>query len=765
MSHIPENNPGPQPGALPMTGKVTTRMPWAALAILVLALLAYWPALQAGFIWDDDDYVQKNAALRSVDGLVRIWCNPGVTFQYYPLVFTTFWVEYHAWELAPMGYHLVNVLLHLSGAFLLWRVLIVLRLPGAWLPAAIFALHPVQVESVAWITERKNVLSGLFYFAAALQYLKFQEDKDRASDGRSHRWRYAASLGLFACALFSKTVTCSLPAALLLVRYWKKGRLGRTDWLPLLPFFALGLAMVSVTGWMEHHVAGAHGNDWMLGFQQRCWIAGRAVWFYFLKLVWPANLTFIYPRWDVSPDQSWQWIFPLGALALVGLLWLQRARIGRGPLVAALFFGGTLLPALGFVDVYPMRYSFVADHFQYLASIGVILVLAWILARRIRWTAPLLLPLLAALTWNQCHIYRDLETLWKDTIAKSPTSWMAHNNLGVVHQSRAEFEKAGACYREAIRLKPDYPEALDNLGSVCLATDKPDEAIRYYKESLTAKPGFPDTINRLGQAYLARGMIQEAIDCFREVLQIRGENAEVMFNIGCALTILEKRPEALAAFRRAMELDPKDARARVNHTELLRDSALILAKQGRFTEALQHLESALPHDANPAGTHTSLADILQTMGRNAEARDHYLAAIQADPSAAPAHVKLGFLLLKTRDEPDAISHWQAALKIDPGSVLALNSLAWTLATSTNDSLRNGLEAVRLAEKAVRLTGSKQPEILDTLAAAQAETRQFDAAINTASQARALAESSGKTSLARDIASQIDRYKAGRPRRE
>jgi hypothetical protein len=273
-----------------------------ALALLVLVLLAYTPALDAGFVWDDDDYVTANVTLRSVTGLARIWVEPGAVPQYYPMAFTSLWLDYRLWGMRPFGYHLVNVLLHGLNAVLLWRLLVMLAVPGAWLAAAVFAVHPVHVESVAWVTERKNVLSGAFYLGAFLAYLRFAPPGGRGAGPVA--WRaYAAALALFVLAMLSKTVTCTLPAALLIVLWWKRPRLAARDVLPLLPFFALGLGLSLVTIWMEKHHVGAQGADWALSAVDRCLIAARALWFYLGKLVWPAPLVFNYPRWRSSSSR------------------------------------------------------------------------------------------------------------------------------------------------------------------------------------------------------------------------------------------------------------------------------------------------------------------------------------------------------------------------------------------------------------------------------------------------------------------------------
>jgi hypothetical protein len=344
----------------------------AAAALVLLALAAYAPVISGGFIWDDDAYVTENATLRSVDGLRRIWFEPIASPQYYPLVFTTFWAEYRMWGLSPAGYHLTNVLLHGFNGVLLWFGLRALRAPAPWLIAAVFVLHPVHAESVAWVTERKNVLSGLFYLAAALAYFRFSPPE--AGDTRHpHRWGwYFVALGLFVCALLSKTVTATLPAALLLMLWWRRGSVRWRDVVPLAPFFLAGVVLGLYTVWLEKHHVGATGQDWTLSPVDRCLVAGRALWFYAGKLGWPADLSFIYPRWSVDAGAAWQYVYPVAVVVVLVGLWVARRRVGLGPLVACLFFAGTLFPALGFFDVYPMRFSFVADHFQYLASAGLL---------------------------------------------------------------------------------------------------------------------------------------------------------------------------------------------------------------------------------------------------------------------------------------------------------------------------------------------------------------------------------------------------------
>jgi len=502
-----------------------------AVALALGTLIAYVPAMRGGFVWDDDYYVTHNRALRDIDGLVRIWLVPGTTPQYYPLVHTTFWLEYHLWGQRPAGYHIVNVLLHIAGALLLWLVLQRLAVPGAWFAAAIFAVHPVHVESVAWITERKNVLSGALYLGALLAYIRFARlDLPRIIRPRFWQW-YALAFALFVCALFAKTVTCSLPAVILLLLWWKRDRLDWRDIVPLGPMFLVGLLMGLFTAWVEKRYVGVGGPEWMLSVTDRCLIAGRAVWFYVGKLLWPAKLTFIYPRWRIDSGVWWQYLYPAAALALLAVLWLLRGRIGKGPLVAALFFGGTLGPALGFVNVYPMRYSFVADHFQYLASLGPICLFA---ALAVTWAArtgrarPYVPPVLAAallatlgfLTWRQGHVYHDIETLWADTLAKNPAAWVAHSNLGSVLTVQGRIEEAIAHEIASLRLNPDQWDVHYNLGVTLEARGEWEEALRHYREAVRLRPGSARARTALGAALFRAGRVDEAFEHVSEALRL-----------------------------------------------------------------------------------------------------------------------------------------------------------------------------------------------------------------------------------------------------
>jgi protein O-mannosyl-transferase len=470
-----KNQPPPCPSSA--TAGEGTRAIALAIALAALTFAAYLPALRAQFIWDDNDYVTANPTLTSAAGLGSIWTDVHANWQYYPLVFTSFWAEYHAWGLNPVGYHVDNILLHALGAILLWRLLARLGLPAPWLAAAIFAVHPVEVESVAWVTERKNVLCGVFYLSAMLVYF-----------GGS----YWAALGLFGCAMLSKTVAATWPVAVLIIVWWKNGRLRRRDVYSMIPFLLIGLALGWLTTRIEADQVGAGGPDWDLTPVDRCIIAGRAIWFYAEKVVLPLRLTFIYPKWDLQAHRSIQAMSALAVAAVLAAAVLVWRRVGRGPAAVGLLFAVTLLPALGFVNYYPMRYSFVADHFQYLAMIALIVPVAGFLWRWLGRGAIVVLIPLAVLTWRQCEIYHDPVTLWTDTVAKNPGSWMAHAQLGQAWQAPDEHrdDLAEAQYRIAAADGPDEAEVWWKLGAFLADRGRLAEAEGYFRRAVEIDPTY-----------------------------------------------------------------------------------------------------------------------------------------------------------------------------------------------------------------------------------------------------------------------------------
>jgi len=397
---------------------------WLVGAVLLIATLAaYQPSWHGGLLWDDDKHV-TSPELQSLHGLTRIWFDLGATQQYYPLTHSAFWIEHRLWRDATLPYHVVNIGLHALSAFLLLVILRRLGVRGAPLAAALFALHPVQVQSVAWISELKNTLSGVFFLLSALMYVRFDSDR--------YPRDYTASFGFFVLALLAKSVTAVLPGVLLVIFWWRRGRLDwRRDVAPTLPFFAIGGSAGVFTAWVERTYIGAQGAEFHLGPIDRVLIAGRAIWFYLGKLFWPIDLNFEYPRWSIDSSVAWQYVFPLAGLGLLVVCWLLRRR-SRAPLAALLLFGGILFPALGFLNVYPFKYSFVADHFQYLAMIPIVALVsagATIASDRrlanqraiVVGAGLVLVTTLASVTWSQSHDYTDAVTLYRSILARNPS--------------------------------------------------------------------------------------------------------------------------------------------------------------------------------------------------------------------------------------------------------------------------------------------------------------------------------------------------------
>jgi len=390
---------------------------------------------------------------------------------------------------------------------------------------------------VAWITERKNVLSTFFYLSAILAYLCFLKlgvsasrhpsshtPRSQASSPHHSQWGYyALALTLYLCALLSKTVACSMPAALLLLLWWKRDRISWHTALPLIPYFVVGAALGLVTVWMEKNRVGAQGEEWAFSLLERCLIAGRALWFYAGKLLWPHELIFIYPRWQIDAGVWWQYLFPLAAIALFTTLWLFRRQIGKAPLVAVLFFTGTLFPALGFFDVYPMRFSFVADHFQYLASVGVIVVCVAFFTTFLQRLSPptrtvgyvaygILLLLLGMRVWQQGYMYKDVETLWRVTIAKNPTAWIAHTNLGAAYAKLNQFEEAKSHFAQAVRWSPKNLPAYNSLIDILVSQDKFEEAVAVCRRALWFVPDNALLHCKLGTVLGMQGRRTEALE-------------------------------------------------------------------------------------------------------------------------------------------------------------------------------------------------------------------------------------------------------------
>jgi tetratricopeptide (TPR) repeat protein len=701
--------------------------------LVFVTLLAFLPALRAGFIWDDDIYVTENPLLTASNGLRRIWFSLDSPSQYFPLTYTTFYLERRVWGLNPAGYHAVNLLLHAANALLVWRLLARLRLPGAWLGAALFALHPVQVESVAWITERKNVLMGFFFLLSLLAWTRFVEETSQSpwrpcvseggakggagsplpvaartecapypSSPRHNPWLYyGLALVSYALALCAKTTACTLPAALLLVMWLKKMPLGWRRWAQVGPFVVLGMGMGLVTVWWERFHQGTQGAVFSIGPVERVLIASRALWFYAGKLVWPTDLTFSYPRWTISASDASAYVWLLATAALGVVIWRARRRVGRGVEVAAVFFAATLSPMLGFIMLWTFRYSFVADHYQYLACLGPLALAAAGMAGAFGWAArrdPLFKPIccavllagLGALTWVQCGQYAGVETLWRATLANNPDSWLAHNELGAIMDDQGKLDEAASQFKVVLDLHPDDEKARNNLGFILIRKGQVVEAIEEYRKALGINPDYAIARNNLGNALLLQGEVVEAISEYRMALDINPDYAKAHNNLGNALVQRGALVEAVAHFRQALNLQPNFAEARnslgnalllqgevveaiaqfrqaldlhPNYTQARQNLGLALLRKGDFDGAMACFEKTATLPPDPWQRWHDIGKDLLKQGFLIDSIACYRQALSINPSLADGWAELGMACLSNGQYKEAEESWQKALTL------------------------------------------------------------------------------------------------------
>jgi tetratricopeptide (TPR) repeat protein len=734
---------------------------WLWVFVLIgLVCVAYAQVFNAGFIWDDESHLTRNPCIIGPLGLKEVWTSARAV--YYPLVLTTFWSLHKFAGLSPWPYHLLNVLLHAASAVLLWQVLRQLNVRGAWLGAALWALHPVMVQSVAWITELKNTQSGFFYLLSVFFFLKSNAAiQGRAisgslvpQTGEGRSLFFASSLVFFILATLSKPSVVMLPVVLFLCVWWRAGRTRWHDVIALAPFVLVS-ALASVWTILEQKFhAGAIGAEWEQTWPDRLIIAGRAIWFYLAKLIWPHPLIFIYPRWKIDSSQPAAYLPLLAALAGLLVLWLNRAKWSRAVFFAAAYYAVSLFPVLGFFSVYFFRYSFVSDHFQYVASMGPLaLAGAGIVTGCSRISASKHLPalpsisghpplqdsrvvtmplvvaggivlsLLVVLTWLQTAVYRNLVTLYTATLTQNPGCWMAHYNLGIALNEQGDTDGAIAHYRQAVELRPSYTEAHYNLGRLLVQKGQFDDAITHYEKALEIDPADAEAQNNLGVALFASGRAEEAIAHYRKAVALRRDYADASCNLANALLSKGDLDGAVVYYSACLAVSPNQAEAQYN-----------------------------------------LASALFRTGRTDEAIPHYQKALELSPDNADAHANLGSAFLAKGRVRDAIAEYNNALRIADDNVAAQSNLAWLLATAADPALRNGSQAVLLAQRAESESsrGENHAIVLRILAAAYAETGRFVEAKKTAEQALEAAQIQGNSNLSSALRSEISLYELGLP---
>jgi tetratricopeptide (TPR) repeat protein len=566
-------------------------------------------------------------AARSIAALGRVWVHPSADHQYHPLVDTVFWIEARLFNQRMSGYHFANILLHAMAAFLLLKILRQLAIPGACLATTLFALHPLQVESVAWLAEMKNTLSAVFLFAALLTYLHYDRE-------RIQKWYWLTWL-FFVVGLFAKASTAYLPICVLIIEWWRRGKLGwRRDVRPMLPFFAAGTFSALATFWFERRIGAATGTIAIAPID-RFLIAGRAFWFYLGKIFWPINLKMFYPRWAIDPGAWWQYLFPAAAALLLLATWWLRRRY-RWQWAGLLFFFLSLVPFLGFFNVRMFRFQFVSEHLEYLPIIGIIVPVSagiaitlnrWHGCRRLIWTMPVAIAVVALTiqTWQHSKAFRDAETCYRDSLANGGENWIAHMNLGIILIAHGQPADAQVHLRRALELNPP------------------------------------------------------------EVASVAG----IHVDLGQALREKRQLDEAIEEFRKSIDLWP-DFRA-----------------------------------------YNALASILHQQGNVRE----------------------------------AIANYRKAMELAPQSPVAMANTAWILATASDDSLRNGSQALELALKADKLSGGVDPFTIHALAAAYAETGNYSKAIETGRRALVFATQRQLPDLANQLRSDVALYVMNLPVRE
>ena len=732
-----------------------------AVLLLLLVLAAFGPALRAGFIWDDDMFITENETLRTMDGLRVIWTEPAKNPHFYPLLMTLFWAMYQLWGPDPAGYHLVTVLFHAGTALLFWRLLLAVGARGAFLAALVFALHPVHVQSVAWATELKNTLSGFFYLGAILAWAR----EDRLGRARA----YGLCAALFLASLLSKTTTVSLPLAILLIDVWKRGRVRReTIWL-FVGLVAVALVPAAVTLGLERSRNVSFVAAQFL-FPEKLIVVGLSIWFYLGKLLWPHPLIMVYPYWQIDMAQ-WREYVPLALLvASVPALFVARKRAGLGPLCAWVFFIATLSP-IPFMDVnFVLQHSFVADHFVYLPSLGVIAVAAAgidVLSARHRTVPPFLVTgvvavVLGGLTWRQCAHYKDQEALWRHTLTHNPKCAVAYNNMGLLITKQGRLDEAITLIRRGIEEDPTIAKFHSNLALALLQQGDVDGAMDAYARAVELDPALHEARLELATLKLGKGDVASAVTEVQGALRVKPSVWEAQWDLGVLQLLLGATDDASVSLRKAAALRPHDAVF----------SGALERVLGRGNDGLRALQGAvrpgqeiIVRDAGAFRPRLLLARALLALGDEAASEALVDEVAQQDMGSAEVLYQLGALALDRRDFAEAADYFTRALALDPASFELMNNLAWIRATAPVDHLRDGPSSVVLAERAVAMTKRADPALLDTLAACYAEAGRFNDAVTAAEEAVKNAQRAGNDPLVRDIASRLELYRSGTPFRD
>ena len=673
-----------------------------ALVLVAIVAVAYWPALKNGFIWDDDLMLTENPLIKAADGLKLIWFTTKPT-DFFPVTYTDLWIEWRLWGMKAAGHHLTNILLHAANALLLWQVLkksLQTRrgFTAAWFGAALFAVHPVNAATVAWIAERKNALALLLTLLSVLAYLR-SERTDNKNAGRA----YVCALICFALSLLAKTAGVALPIVLLGIAWWKRG-LKTRDVVRTVPFFAIALVMGLVTIWFQNHRALA------ADFPQRDLLTrvagvGWAVWFYVWKAVLPVGLVPVYPQFAIDARTVGAFVPVVLLVAAVVVLLVQQKRWGRAPVV---IFGGfvlMLLPVAGLLNVNYHKFSLVADHWQYFALPFATTAIACGVAKifevaELRNATLGVAVVVCVILANQYTRVFGGERLWRATLERNPGSWIASNNLAEELVEQGKYDEALALFNRALKNHPGYRNAMMGIASTSLRLNK----------------------------------MPEAIEALRPLVKQEPENLILRFNLGSAY-LQNKQPQfAIEQLEAALQVRPQDPLKRSEW------------RMKGMSDAAMRVEAQL-----------RLGNALASAGRKDEALKNYVAVLEADPNSARAHYQVATIIGERHDRLGARKHLREVIRLRPDALDALNDLAWNIATDAQATATERIEAKQCASRAAAITKHQEPGILDTLAATCAATGEFDEAVKVAKEAQEVGRAKGDTAFVADVQKRVELY--------
>ena len=671
--------------------------------IIVLCLTTYASSVQNDFIWDDDSYVYANPYLQKTDGLRAIWFTHRLP-QYYPMTFTTFWIEHQLWGDHPFGYHITNLILHVLNAILVFWVIQKLCATLAFPVALLFAVHPIQVETVAWVTERKNLLALFFFLLAMLSYLRFDDTRKT-----SH---YFQTLGLFVCALLSKSIAVCFIFIPVLYGWWRNGKVTWREIRLSIPLVAIGALSAINTIYLELYRVGARGDAWDLTVFERIVLAGRILLFYLYKVCVPLKFSFFYSRWAIDASQWWQWLFPLIPIVVLILLFYFRHEIGRGPLALFLFYTVSIFPALGFFNVYPMKYSFVADHFSYLSTPVLFLLtclcISFLLVKlKLKFpslkskTAKILMWLifLSVITYMSgksmvlTRNYKNVVTLWENLLNDNPKAWVAYTNLGYVYRSVGKIENAISIYQKAIETIPDNPNAYYNLANTYYDIGETEQAIEFYRKTLKIDSHYVNAYNNLGLIYNNLGKTNEAIELFRKAIEIDPKQAKTYYNLGLTYNTIGNVKEAIELYKRAIEIDPHFSEAYYNLGNLYNKISMPMEAVILYKKAIE----LLPTDPH---LYFNLGNTYRTIGQVESATNSYKRAIEIDPHFSEAYYNLGNLYNKISMPMEAVILYKKAIELLPTDPHLYFNLG-----NTYSSIGELEDAVKFYKKTIELNPS------------------------------------------------------------